>query len=193
MVTASGSQLQELLLLRNSLLSGTLDGNGRAHFAALAGQLAHAPSVPLVRALVEDPLDIVRYNAICSLVLRLGQRSPDVIDLCWRRFEEDEDADVRRMALACLASLHFGSFNLPFFERIEQLIRSPQTDEDVLPTAYQTLFQIAGLPPTEWPDRMASREPIRREEIDWLKVARLRAQVEAEQKRRAEPDRLPRS
>lgn len=54
----------------------------------------------------------------------------------------------------------------------------------MLATAYEALFQVAGLPPSEWPDRMAAREPMKREDVDWMKVARLRAKVEAEARAR---------
>lgn len=177
------TDIPELLRLRNRLLAGIADEEERADFAALAGELGHLPSIPLLVSLADDPDEIVRYNAICSLVLRLGQRTPQVVELCWRRFDEDDDY-VGGMALACLSSIHFGSQDLAFFDRLERILRSPETPPGVLETAYTGLFQVAGLPPTEWPDRMVSREPMRREEIDWMKVAQLRAGAEAEAKRR---------
>lgn len=172
----------ELLRLRNRVLAGTADDAERAGFAALAGELGHLPSVPLLVSLADDPSEVVRYNAICSLALRLGQRTPEVVELCWRRFEEDDDY-VGGMALACLSSIHFASYDLAYFERLEQVLRSPDSSPGVRETAYEGLFQVAGLPPTEWPDRTASREQMKREEIDWMQVARLRARVEAEAKR----------
>lgn len=173
----------ELLRLRNRLLAGTADDWERARFAALAGELGHTPSVPLLRSLADDPEEIVRYSAICSLVLRLGQRGPEIVKLCWRLYEMD-DHYVGGMALACLSSIHFASFDLAFFDRVQQILRSSETPKEVLATAYEALFQVAGLPPSEWPDRMASREPMKREDVDWMKVARLRAKVEAEARAR---------
>lgn len=178
------SEMEQLLELRNRVVSGVADAAERADFVDLAGELEHRPSVALVRLLADDPDEIVRYNALCSLVLKLGHRTADVHELCWRRLEEDPDGDVRRMALSCLSSIHFGDNDLTFFGRLEQILRSVDCPPDLLETAYQAMFEVVGLPPSEWPDPVArGTEPMKPDEIDWMKVAKLRAMAEAERKR----------
>lgn len=166
-----------LLELRNRVVVGTATPDERADFADLVSRLAHQPSVGLLRDLLEDEDEIVRYEALNALVLRMGQRDAEMERICRRLLREDPDGDVRRLALACLGSIYFDSSDVEFFEWIRESLRQKRFEPNLLATAYQVLFQIAGRPASEWPDRMGKRTFMSYEELDWNQVAKLESEV----------------
>lgn len=168
---------RELLDLRNQVLAGTADDTVRARFAAFAGRLEHVPSASMLRSLLEDDDEIVRYNALNSLVLNLGQRSPEMAATCRRLVDEDPDEDVRRLALACLGSIYFGSHDIELFAWIRRRLAEERFELDLVGTAYQVLFEIPGRHAREWPDRLGRRDLLTYDEIDWDVVAELEEEV----------------
>lgn len=174
--------MQELLTLRNRVLRGEADDLERARFASRAGALDHRPSVGLLHDLLEDEDEIVRHNALTSLVLRLSQRTPQMAQVCWRLLREDPDDDVRRLALSCLGSISWDSGDLETFEWVRKGLEERRFEPHMLETAYSVLFEIAGRPPDEWPFRM-EEDFMPYEEIDWEKVAEMEAEVREKARR----------
>ncbi len=173
----------ELLMLRNRVVSGEANEVERADFADVVSNLDHRPSIELLRKLLHDEDEIVRYEALTALVLRMGVRDSQMEAECRRLFYEDPADDVRRLALACLGSIYFDSYDLEFFEWIRDSLRHRRFERWQVETAYTILFEIPGRPASEWPDGIGTRAPMTYDEIDWDKVAELEAEVRAGKRR----------
>ena len=176
----------ELLMLRNRVVSGEADEVERADFADVVSKLDHRPSIELLRKLLRDEDDIVLYEALNALVLRMGVRDSQMEVECRRLFSEDPDNDVRRMALACLGSIYFDSYDLEFFLWVRRRLEEQRFEPEQVATATRLLYEIPGRHAREWPDRMGARAPMTYDEIDWDKVAELEAEVRAGKQNRSD-------
>lgn len=130
-----------------------------------------------VEKLLDDPEGQVRYYALQCLVLDLGQADDEIHTRCWRFLRMDPDEDVRAMASTCLGSLFQGSRSAEAFNSLEAELHSPAQSTYVKGAIFRTLFGIVGRPATEWPGVLDQARTFSGSEVEWSKVAALRADL----------------
>jgi hypothetical protein len=132
--------------------------------------------VPHIWSLLSSDNELVRFYVLQHLVLDFKEKREAMLKDCWQVLESDPSEDVRGMAAACIGSILFGSCDRHAFEHLLQFLKSPSESPYVQGSVYDTLFQIAGLPPKEWPshrrERQGTFDPT---EVDWRRVAELQA------------------
>ena len=119
--------------------------------AVLTGECRDRRFTPHLLHLLEDKEDEVRYYALQSLVLDLQVTDDLMQERCWELLREDPDADVRRMAAACLGKIILVRKSLHAFMRLVDELRSSSQPRAAKGAIYAALFQAAGRPPLEWP------------------------------------------
>lgn len=176
-------QARELATLWKKLDAGQGSDQDKVDAAILAGKLEDRASVQRLQALLEDPYEEARYYALSALVHGIGHRDAAMKATCWRMLAEDPDPYVRMKAAGCLGSFYFGSDDLEAFERLKRVLQSGEHGM-VKAIAYSSLFQIRGLPPSEWPDaNLRQRRVFNDADVDWRRVAELEDEVRAARSR----------
>jgi HEAT repeat protein len=132
-----------------------------------------------VENLLDDPEDQVRYYALQCLVLDLGQEDDDMQARCWQFLRLDPDEDVRAMAATCLGSIFQGSRSAEAFNSLEAELRNPAQSSYVKAAIFRTLFGIVGRPPAEWPGVLDKVRTFSGSEVEWARVASLKADLES--------------
>lgn len=153
--------------------SGSASDQEKVNAAAFIGKHRAHEGATLLWRLVEDPDEQVRYFALQSLVLDLGQKGARETALCWRLLEEDSARDVRGMAAACLGGIFHGSRSRMVFERLVKILKDEATPPRVAGSIYEALFRVAGRPVTEWPVNVQRERLLSDGGVDWRKVAEL--------------------
>jgi hypothetical protein len=130
-----------------------------------------------VEKLLEDPEGQVRYYALQCLILDLQQTDNDIQARCWQLLRTDPDEDVRAMASACLGGIFQGSRSTEAFSLLEAELRSPAHSEYVKGAIFTSLFGVVGRPAAEWPGLLDSARTFSGSEVEWARVASLRADL----------------
>jgi hypothetical protein len=156
--------------------AGKPSSQDRIDAVTLAGELRAVDAVGRVRALVHDSDEMVRYFALQALVLDLGQKNGEVEALCWNVSETDSSDDVKAMAVTCLGSILFGSRRTESWSRLMAILKSGDAPDSSRAAAYNALFKVAGLPPSEWPG-VVGPASFDAGSINWRRLAEIEASL----------------
>lgn len=166
-----------LEILWERIHRGQAEEQEKIDTAVLTGTSGEARFVPHLRALLDDDSSLVRYYALQSLVLDLQQKNAEMAERCWNLLGGDPDESVRGMAAACIGSMHFGRRSIAVFRRLVAELKNPSQPPLAKSGIYNSLFELAGRPPSEWPGLQARLKLFEESDIDWEKVAWLEDQM----------------
>ena len=119
-------------------------------FVTTLGRWQEIGAASVLRRLLTDVSEDVRYYALRTMVLDGVARDQDVESDCWRLIQFDSSGHVRGMAAVCIGSLHAGTQDYEVFSRLKA--RMPAAaDRFEAESILEALYNIAGHPPAEWP------------------------------------------
>jgi hypothetical protein len=127
---------------------------------------------------VRDEADNVRYFSLHALVHGLGERTPEMADICWRILSSDSDESVRHVAASGLGRIYFGQKRKDIFRRLADQLRSKEQTGHMKGGVYNAMHELAGCPPSEWPLAKFPRRVFEDSDIDWTRVAALEDAME---------------
>jgi HEAT repeat protein len=158
---------------------GLAEEQERIDAAADAGSEERWQDRDRLRHLLADPAEMVRYFALQSLAIDLGDLEPDVEEACWRLLDHDPSGDVRSMAATCLGKFLYRRPSLASFRRLVRALKDRDYDSRARGGIYDALFCAARRPPAEWPNAFGPAKVFEERDVDWAKVAELEDRVRA--------------
>lgn len=166
---------KQLESLWDGLTNVSASTQAKIDLAVRTGESRISTFRPQLRGLLTDRDPQVRYYALQALVIDLHDHDPEVIQACWSFLACDPDEDVRSMAATCLGSIHFASGDRQTFDRLVEVLEQTRQSPNVRLSTYVALFQVAGRKPEEWPGFRVPWRQLKDIQVDWQKVAELRA------------------
>jgi hypothetical protein len=144
--------------------------------AIRAGQLANPRDRPRVSALLGDPSDQVRAEALSTLVLHLDALDAQMEAECWRLLTQDPSETVRSRAAMSLGKILWARPSHEGFRRLVGRLKA-EDSQFVKGGLYLALFNAARQPAKTWPGLFGPSRAFRTDDIDWGRVAELEEQV----------------
>lgn len=127
--------------------------------------------VPELEAMLEDRCALVREAALQALVLDLGQSHLE--SRCWQILEDDEDEEVRAMAVNCIGSIHHNSRDSDIMSRLYEMMKNDNISTRIKAALYPAFLRVSGLSLLEWLDAVSGQGEFSEGSIDWSLVEKL--------------------